>query len=77
MTPGFAQLFAHRIDSPLFLAFGEFDVSVDPRAEATGYPGSFDITIVVVPRMAHMHNFAETRALLWGRFLEWLPVTRV
>jgi hypothetical protein len=32
---------------------------------------------VVVPRMAHMHNFAETRAQLWARFVEWLPVTRV
>ena len=29
------------------------------------------------PRMAHMHNFAETRAQLWQRFFEWLPVTRV
>jgi alpha-beta hydrolase superfamily lysophospholipase len=77
MTPGFAQPFADRIRSPLFLAFGEFDVSADPHAEATGYPGSSDITVIVVPRMAHMHNFAETRAQLWARFLGWLPVTRV
>jgi hypothetical protein len=77
MTPGFAQPFADRIRSPLFLAFGEFDVSADPHAEPEGYPGSSDITLVVVPRMAHMHNFAETRAQLWERFLEWLPVTRV
>ena len=76
MTPGFAQPFADRIRSPLFLAFGEFDVSADPHAEPTGYPGSSDITVVVVPRMAHMHNFAETRVQLWERFLEWLPVTR-
>ena len=76
MTPGFAKPFADRIQSPLFLAFGEFDVSADPHAEPTGYPGSSDITVVVVPRMAHMHNFAETRVQLWERFLEWLPVTR-
>ena len=76
MTPGFAQPFADRIRSPLFLAFGEFDVSADPHAEPTAYPGSSDITMVVVPRMAHMHNFAETRRQLWERFLEWLPVTR-
>jgi hypothetical protein len=76
MTPGFAQPFADRIASPLFLAFGEFDVSADPHAEPTGYPRSSDITVVVVPRMAHMHNFAETRVQLWERFLEWLPVTR-
>ena len=77
MTPGFAKPFADQIRSPLFVAFGEFDVSADPHAEATGYPGSSDITVVVVPRMAHMHNFAETRVQLWERFLEWLPVTRV
>jgi hypothetical protein len=74
MTPGFAKPFADRIESPLFLAFGEFDVSADPHAEATGYPGSSDITTVVVPRMAHMHNFAETRGQLWQRFFLWLPV---
>ena len=51
-------------------------MSADPHAEGTGYPGSSDITVVVTPRMAHMHNFAETRALLWQRFFEWLPVTR-
>jgi pimeloyl-ACP methyl ester carboxylesterase len=76
MTPGFARPFADRIRSPLFLAFGEFDVSADPHAEATGYPGSSDITVVVVPQMAHMHNFAETRAELWQRFFEWLLVIR-
>jgi pimeloyl-ACP methyl ester carboxylesterase len=76
MTPGFAQPFADRIRSPVFLAFGEFDVSADPRAEPQGYPGSSDITVVVVPQMAHMHNFAETRAQLWERFSEWLPIIR-
>lgn len=74
MTPGFARPFATRITSPLFLAFGEIDVSADPLAEATGYPGSRDITTVVIPDMAHMHNFARTRVQLWDRFLTWLPV---
>jgi hypothetical protein len=74
MTPGLAAPFAERIDVPLFLAFGEFDVSDDPRAEPGGYPRSPDITTVVVPRMAHMHNFAETRERLWQRFADWLPV---
>jgi hypothetical protein len=76
MTPGFAKPFADRISSPLFLAFGERDVSAAPRAEATGYPASPDITTVVIPDMAHMHNFADTRAQLWDRFMTWLPVTR-
>ena len=52
----------------------EFDVSADPHAEATGFPASSDITVVVVPEMAHMHNFADTRHRLWRRFADWLPV---
>jgi hypothetical protein len=74
MTPGFAAPFASNITSPLFLAFGEFDVSADPHLEGSGYPQSPDITTVVVPDMAHMHNFAATREQLWDRFLLWLPV---
>jgi alpha-beta hydrolase superfamily lysophospholipase len=77
MTPGFARPFAARITSPVFLAFGEIDVSADPLAEATGYPASRDITTVVIPEMAHMHNFAATRQTLWDRFLTWLPVARL
>jgi hypothetical protein len=76
MTPGLAGPFAARITSPVFLAFGEIDVSADPRAEATGYPNAPDITTVVVPEMAHMHNFAATRVQLWDRFHLWLPVAR-
>ncbi len=74
MTPGFAQPFADRITAAVFLAFGASDVSVDPHHEATGYPQSPDITTVVIPNMAHMHNFADTRRALWDRFLTWVPV---
>lgn len=76
MTPGFAEPFAARITTPVFLAFGDIDVSADPRAEPTAYPGARDITTVVVPEMAHMHNFASTRQQLWDRFFLWLPVAR-
>jgi hypothetical protein len=30
--------------------------------------------MVVVPRMAHMRNFADTREFLWDRFYRWIPV---
>jgi hypothetical protein len=32
--------------------------------------------MVVMPRMAHMHNFADTREQLWHRFDDWLAVLR-
>jgi len=72
MTPGFAKASAARITSPVFLAFGEFDVSANPHLEPSGYPASSDITLAVVDNMAHMHNFADTREQLWTRFLRWL-----
>jgi hypothetical protein len=28
--------------------------------------------VFVVPRMAHMHNFASTRRLLWERSMDWV-----
>ena len=74
MTPGLARPFADRISQPVFLAFGATDVSADPRHEPAGYPASSDITLVVIPEMAHMHNFADTRRQLWDRFHAWLPV---
>ena len=74
MTPGLARPFADRISQPVFLAFGATDVSADPRHEPAGYPASSDITLVVIPEMAHMHNFAGTRTRLWDRFYAWLAV---
>ena len=74
MTPGLARPFADRISQPVFLAFGATDVSADPRREPAGYPASSDITLVVIPEMAHMHNFADTRTQLWDRFYAWLAV---
>jgi hypothetical protein len=76
MTTGYAQPFADRIISPIFLGFGESDVARDPRLEPTAYPASRDLTIVELPRMAHMHNFADTREQLWRRFDDWLAVVR-
>jgi alpha-beta hydrolase superfamily lysophospholipase len=76
MTPGFATPFADRLTCPLFLAFGETDITAHPRDEPTAYPASSDITTVVFADMAHMHNFADSRTGLWDRFLAWLPVAQ-
>jgi hypothetical protein len=44
------------------------------RQQPRRLPASSDITLVVIPEMAHMHNFADTRAQLWDRFYAWLAV---
>jgi len=69
--PGVVSAQAAAIDVPVFIGVGEVDVVPDPRAEPSAYSGSADITLVVVPDMAHMHNFASSRTHLWDRLGAW------
>jgi pimeloyl-ACP methyl ester carboxylesterase len=62
---------AAQIDVPVLVAVGERDVSPDPWAEPGAYRSSTDITLYVAPAMAHAHNFAGTRELLWDRIAAW------
>jgi pimeloyl-ACP methyl ester carboxylesterase len=71
MSPGYVREDAAAIDVPVLLGYGERDTSRNPHDEPTAYPGSNDITLLVVPRMAHMHNFASTRGHLWDRLSSW------
>ena len=50
---------------------GERDTCPDPHAEPTAYRRSDDITVSITPAMAHMHNFAGTRRLMWDRLASW------
>jgi pimeloyl-ACP methyl ester carboxylesterase len=72
MVYGSAADAAARIDVPVFLAFGEQDLSPDPRQEAAAYHSSDDITVFVLPGSAHCHNLAPTRFVLWNRLLNWI-----
>ncbi len=57
---------AARITVPVLVAVGERDVVGDPVADRLAYTSSPEVSIVVISRMAHMHNFARTRARLWA-----------
>jgi pimeloyl-ACP methyl ester carboxylesterase len=70
-SPGVVADEASAIEVPVFVGAGEIDVMGDPRAEPAAYRGSPDITVCVIPRMAHMHNFASTRTRLWERLSAW------
>jgi pimeloyl-ACP methyl ester carboxylesterase len=70
MSPGVVGPEAAAVEVPVLIAAGERDVLPEPRAEPAAY-GSRDISVFVVPRMAHMHNFATTRELLWQRVHHW------
>jgi pimeloyl-ACP methyl ester carboxylesterase len=71
MSPGVISDEAAAIHSPVLVASGERDVIPDLRAEAAAYRSSRDITVIEVPAMAHMHNFAGTRRQLWQRLHLW------
>jgi pimeloyl-ACP methyl ester carboxylesterase len=71
LTAGVVAKEAAAIDVPVFVGCGERDVVPDPRAEPTAYSSSPDISVLVVPGMAHMHNFARTREVLWRRLHAW------
>jgi pimeloyl-ACP methyl ester carboxylesterase len=70
-SPGFYTPEVARIGVPVLMGFGERDVSADMRREPTAFINSNDVSVFIVPRMAHMHNFAETRQALWQRVADW------
>jgi pimeloyl-ACP methyl ester carboxylesterase len=72
VLPGVMAGEAARIDVPVLLATGERDVCRPPAEEIATFKAATDISVFVVPRMAHMHNFATTRALLWERLDEFV-----
>jgi pimeloyl-ACP methyl ester carboxylesterase len=76
MSPGYVAPEASVVDVPVFLGFGERDVSEDPSREPSMFPRARDVTVYSVPTMAHMHNFASTRRLLWERVLGWVDSVR-
>jgi pimeloyl-ACP methyl ester carboxylesterase len=71
MTPGAFAPDAARVTVPILIGNGERDTCPDPHAEPLAYKASPDISVFTVPTMAHMHNFASTRALLWARIDGW------
>jgi pimeloyl-ACP methyl ester carboxylesterase len=78
VLPGAVADEAARIDVPVLLAMGERDVCRPLAEEVAALKSATDIRVVVVPQMAHMHNFATTRTQIWDRLDELVThVTRV
>jgi pimeloyl-ACP methyl ester carboxylesterase len=71
LEPGVQAEEAAAIDVPVFVGCGERDVVPDPWLEPSAYRSSLHISLLVVERMAHMHNFAGTRARLWDALHAW------
>jgi pimeloyl-ACP methyl ester carboxylesterase len=72
MVPGVAAAAAATIDVPVFLAYGDVDVSPQPRAEPEFFPATHDITLFLLRGSGHCHNMAGTRHLLWDWIGRWI-----
>jgi pimeloyl-ACP methyl ester carboxylesterase len=73
IIPGVTAPYAARISCPVFLAFGEVDVSPDPLGEPSTYPDATDVTVLRLPGSGHCHNYSTPRAHLWERLASWVP----
>lgn len=71
MSPGVIAREAADIRVPVLVGVGERDTCPQPLAEPAAYRNSRDLAVYIVPRMAHMHNFASTRVMLWDRIEAW------
>ncbi len=71
LTPGIVAPEAAAVRVPVLCAFGERDVSREPKDEPKAFFSSPSIDVFICPRMGHMHNFAGTRELFWERIDTW------
>ncbi len=71
LSPGYISTEAAALRVPVFIGLGERDTAPNPHQEPAAYSASSDITLFICDRMAHMHNFATTRTLLWDRIAHW------
>jgi pimeloyl-ACP methyl ester carboxylesterase len=71
VAPGVVATEAASITVPILIGAGERDVVPNPWAEPAAFKSSTDVAVYVCRGMAHMHNFAHTRELLWQRIHSW------
>lgn len=67
LLPGHLSGAAAVVTVPVLLGMGERDVCQDSLRELAAFMSTRDLALFVAPRMAHMHNFAGTRELMWRR----------
>jgi pimeloyl-ACP methyl ester carboxylesterase len=59
------------IATPVFLAFGDADLTHDYAGCLARYTSATDVTLFVLRGSGHCHNQASTRLLLWDRLARW------
>ena len=72
MVPGHTDAEKAAVAVPVFLAFGDHDLTDDYEGNAARYPSSPDLTLYVLRDSADCHNQATTREELWDRVARWI-----
>jgi pimeloyl-ACP methyl ester carboxylesterase len=72
LIPGSADADKAAINVPLFLGFGDHDLTTDYTGSLARYRSVTDATLFVLNGSAHCHNQAVTRTLLWDRISRWI-----
>jgi pimeloyl-ACP methyl ester carboxylesterase len=75
IIPSFSNPERGQISVPLFLGFGEHDLSQVPHESVPHFRSSRDITLFVLSGSGHCHNQAGNRQQLWDRMMEWARAT--
>ncbi len=76
MIPGSVVPDCARIKVPLLLALGDRDMAGPPHEVPASYPGSGDITLLVLPSTGHAHFLFDSRHQLFERAASWCEATR-
>lgn len=71
MIPGSCLAECAQIKVPLLLALGDRDMAGPPHQVPASYPGSSDITLLVLPVTGHAHFLFDSRHQLFARAAAW------
>ena len=72
LIPGSTDIEKATITAPLFLGFGDHDLTDEYLGSLTPYRSVTDAALYVLRGSAHCHNQAVTRTVLWERIVGWL-----
>lgn len=71
MIPGSCAPECAQLATPLLLAAGDRDIAGAPHELPASFPGSRDISLLVLPETGHCHFLFDSRRSLFARAAQW------
>jgi pimeloyl-ACP methyl ester carboxylesterase len=76
MIPGSVAPQSAKIDVPVFLGLGDQDIAGPTHAIPANFPGSRDISLLVLPETGHCQFIFSSRTALFDRICLWSELVR-